>query len=150
MLTVAAVRSRVESEIAADMTGWNKSRFVIDLFGMDSRQVKHRSFAVGVSGTDPAPSGQRQILADGLRVDTYVTVRFAYRIRIASQVADYDTALGDEQSMIQSVLSCSRSALHIELSSVSPRLVVQEPGTSVAYFMGELIFRATHRIALAA
>lgn len=149
-LSVSAIRSRVQAQVTADMTGWRASKFAIDLFGRSSRQTKHKSFAIGVGGSEPSPLLQRQRLADGVRVDTSLMVRFAYRVRVDNQLTDYDSALDGEQSIIQAVLATSRTDLHIELGNIATRQVVQEPGTSVAYFLGEVVFRASHRLALAA
>lgn len=143
-LSVSAVRQRVQLTIASALSGdgWRPSRFVPELFARDSDQISPRMYSVGVQSTRPI--GDRQRATVGTVVETMVVVRFAWRLRADAQVADYDAALDAEAEVLEAVMATPLTDLHIRLDTIPQRRVF----TDGAWFLGELLFRAEHRLAL--
>jgi hypothetical protein len=141
-LTVAAVRQRVEAALVAE-AGFTKSRFHPDLFGLDARLLMHGAFAVGAPLTEAHPTTQRQRLTEGVLANTTISVRLAANHRADNQVADFDSLLGLESTLIKTVEGIARTDLHIVFESAA-----REPTTEFEFLLSTVTFRAIHRLAL--
>lgn len=144
VLSVSTLRQRVQNRISGALSsqGWKPSRYVHDLFGRDTDQITPRAFSVGVMSTTPI--GDRQKLNAGTYVQTDISVKFAWRLRGDAQLADFDEALTAEEDLLVAVMGTSLSNLHIQLEQIPQRQVAVEG----QWFLGELIFRAEHRLPL--
>ena len=141
-LTVAAVRQRVEAALVAE-AGFTKSRFSPELFGLDARLLMHGAFAVGAPLTEAHPTTQRQRLTEGVLANTTISVRLAANHRADNQVADFDSLLGLESTLIKTVEGIARTDLHIVFESAA-----REPTTEFEFLLSTVNFRAIHRLAL--
>lgn len=141
-LTVAAVRQRVEAALVAE-AGFTKSRFSPELFGLDARLLMHGAFAVGAPLTEAHPTTQRQRLTEGVLANTTISVRLAANHRADNQVADFDSLLGLESTLIKTVEGIARTDLHIVFESAA-----REPTTEFEFLLSNVTFRAIHRLAL--
>lgn len=141
-LTVAAVRQRVEAALVA-APGFTKSRFSPELFGLDARLLMHGAFAVGAPLTEAHPTTQRQRLTEGVLANTTISVRLAANHRADNQVADFDSLLGLESTLIKTVEGIARTDLHIVFESAA-----REPTTEFEFLLSTVTFRAIHRLAL--
>ena len=141
-LTVAAVRQRVEAALVAE-AGFTKSRFSPELFGLDARLLMHGAFAVGAPLTEAHPTTQRQRLTEGVLANTTISVRLAANHRADNQVADFDSLLGLESTLIKTVEGIARTDLHIVFESAA-----REPTTEFEFLLSTITFRAIHRLAL--
>jgi hypothetical protein len=141
-LTVSAVRQRVEAALVAE-SGFTKSRFHPDLFGLDARLLMHGAFAVGAPTTDLHPSLQRQKRPEGVMVNTAIVVRLAGNHRADNQVADFDALLALESTLITTVEGIARTDLHLVFESAA-----REPTTEFEFLLSTITFRAIHRLAL--
>jgi hypothetical protein len=141
-LTVAAVRQRVEAALVAE-AGFTKSRFSPELFGLDARLLMHGAFAVGAPLTEAHPTTQRQRLTEGVLANTTISVRLAANHRADNQVADFDSLLGLESTLIKTVEGIARTDLHIVFESAA-----REPTTEFEFLLSTVTFRAIHRLAL--
>lgn len=144
-LPVSTVRSRMADAITTTLTDYKISRHSYDDFPRaDTRQIVHRSFALGMLSTAPEPVDVRQRLDKGSMVHTFVGVRVAYRIKADATVADIDAAMDAEQAVIQAVMTTNRSGgLTTRLEGVDSRRVVGQ-----TIHISDIRFRLTHRFAL--
>ena len=144
VLSVSAVRKRVQDQITTSLSaqGWRVSRFVPELFARDTDQIAPRMFSVGVLSTRPI--GDRQRVTTGTVVETMLSVRFCWRLRADNQVQDYDSGLDAEEDLCAAVMSTSLINLHLRLDLIPDRQVFGDGN----WFLGNLIFRAQHRIPL--
>lgn len=76
----------------------------------------------------------------GVIVDTTVKVRWGYSLAALDQVASYDEALAQAALLINAVLTYADVPLVLVESLV--------PDDDQGWILGELTFRAIHRIAL--
>ena len=147
-LAVSAVRSRIATVISA-LSGWTESRYPPPMFRMATGGGighLHKTFAVEPAGTAPDPpmAGQRQRLGDGVRTSTPISVHFAHRLRADAAVADLDSAWDAIELLIITVMSISLTNLHIALERVLTPII----SPTGEYFLAELRFIASHRLAL--
>ena len=144
ILSVSAVRQRVQDRINSALSGqgWRPSRYVPELFAMDTDQIAPRMFSVGVMSTRPI--GDRQRLSAGTVVETMLTVRFCWRLRGDSQLTDYGAALDAEEDLLVACMSTSLVDLHLRLDVIPDRQVFADGN----WFLGNIILRAEHRLAL--
>jgi len=91
LLTRTALRQRIQTAVAT-IAGLRVSAFAPELFGDDSAREMAGRFAVGLGVTEPAPQDRQLRTADGVYVQTPVTVRLAHKLRADAQVADLDAA----------------------------------------------------------
>ena len=143
-LSVSTIRQRMQAQISTSLgaQGWRPSRFVPQLFGRDTDMINPKVFSVGVERTDT--SGDRQRISEGTMVYTGLVVKFAWRLRADNQIADFDAALDAEEDLMVACMSASLIDLHIRLEGIPSRTVSPDGD----WFLGELTFRAQHRLAL--
>lgn len=143
-LSVSAIRQRMQAQISTSLgaQGWKPSRFVPQLFGRDTDMINPKVFSVGIGRTDI--SGDRQRATEGTMVYTELVVRFAWRLRADAQILDFDAALDAEEDLMVACMSASQIDLHIRLEGIPARQVSPDGD----WFLGELTFRAQHRLAL--
>ena len=142
-LTVAAVRQRVAAALEA-LSGWDQSTVAYDAFPADTDIDQHKSFAVGVPRTEVTAVNEghgRKRASEGGLVRTSVRVRWAHRVRVDGAISDTDDALAAEAAAIVAVLGISEADLHITLESTDRQV-------RATWLIGEIAFRADHRIAL--
>lgn len=145
ILTVAAARQRIAAALSA-IPGWHESRWAYDLFPLDPGQYAHLSFAVGAPNTLPTSPIELYAAkrgAAGGECHTMIGIRFTARIRADRQVGDFDSALASEAAALIAVGAAAATDCHF-LPEELRRQVVGD-GT---WFLGEIMIRATHRIAL--
>ncbi|MBM4369805.1 MAG: hypothetical protein FJ102_26580 [Deltaproteobacteria bacterium] len=144
-VTVASIRQQVAAAIDSDLSasGWREATGTVDTFGEgDGEGRLHLGYAVGCPET--VATGDRQKVSLGTLVDTTVRVRWAYRVGALRQVADYDAALEAEASLIKAVAT-TRDGTGRHVLWLSASRVVDDQG----WMLGDLAFRAQHRLALA-
>jgi len=141
--TVATVRARISTAISTALAGagWRESRVVFDLFPGDTRQIVHKSYAVGVTSTAPATTNERQTPHRGSVVQTRVAVRFCARVRADAQVSDYAAALVLEADLLEAIKT---AVVMLTYRGTTQRTVTGD-GT---LFLCEVEWSALHRIAL--
>jgi len=144
-LPVSTVRSRMADAITGALTDYKISRHSYDDFPTaDTRQIVHRSFALGMLSTVPEPVDVRQRLPYGSMVHTVVGLRVAWRVKADATVEDIDAAMDAEQSVIQAVMTTNRAGgLTTRFEGVESRRVV---GKTI--HISDIRFRLTHRFAL--
>ncbi len=141
-LAVATVRQRVAAALEA-LTGWSESVQTPGRYGKDAQTIQHQGFSVAVVESRVHSREGRQRLSQGALMESTVEVQWAYGLAVDDRVADYDAALGAEQTAIQAVLAISRADLHIALIGMTRQPMAAE------YVTGTIRFRAIHQYALA-
>ncbi len=113
-LTVRQIRDRISTGLrnALESQGWRESRYPAELLGMDSRDIRHLAFAVGLPSTTPA-DGERQSTRNGATtkgaiVASRVLVRWGYRLRADGEAADYSAMLDAEAVLVAAVLAIDK------------------------------------------
>lgn len=133
----STLRAAVTTAVDA-LTGWSVSRFAPELFGRDTDQLSHHSFAVAVSVSEPRDG--RQSLSDGLLSVSTVDVHWAHRLRADAQSADYSAALDAEQDLVKAVVGVNTQHLLVQRLSRTSR--------PEGWVSGTATFQAVHRYAL--
>jgi len=144
-LTVSDLRTRVAGLVDA-VAGFSESKVPYPNFGHDPSSVSHLRFAVGATSTTPIQDRQRT--TDGVTVQSSVSVLFSHRIKPKDQVVSYGDALDSEHAIIKAIMiesSSMREDLQCVLSDI-PRRDIDPAGE---WFLGEIRFIITHRLALA-
>lgn len=143
-LSVKNVRTRLQTAIAA-VSGWNVSRSVGDVFGLDPNSFAHQAFAVdAVSTTDLGNSRQHAgQLSEGARCVSEIRVRWSYRLKPKAQSASLDAAYDAESEIRLAVMSVSRTNLHVRFLSAGR--VIEPRGE---WLIGDLRFQAIHTLNL--
>ena len=144
-LTVAAVRQRVASAVDA-IAEWTPSRWLWDVLPMaEPSTYAHLAFAVGVAETTIAPIESSRVSrgSDGAMVTTTVIVRWLYRVRADNAVADYDSMLASEQTLL--VALCGVAGTDLHLRPVAMRRTTVGDGT---WSVGDVTVQAIHRLAI--
>ena len=143
-LSISSIRQRMQAQVTTSLgaQGWKPSRYVPELFGRDTDMINPKAFSIGIGRTDI--SGDRQRISEGTMVYTELVVKFAWRLRADNQVADFDAALDAEEDLMVACMSASLIDLHIRLEGIPARQVSPDGD----WFLGELTFRAQHRLAL--
>lgn len=144
-LTPADLRSRIEAQIVSALgsasPAWVVSALAFDAFpggDLDDRQAL--AFAVGLPSSDvlaPRPTSGRQVATS-----TIVGIRFTYRLRADTHVADYDAALVQEVALVQAVSGTTGTR------GPAAELVRIERGIAEAdheLYIGTLMFRVFHQ-----
>jgi hypothetical protein len=147
-LTVAAVRARVAAVVEALATpaAWSESRWLWDVLPVaEPSTYAHLHFAVGVAETSMGGIEGSRVSrgADGAMVTTTVVVRWMYRVRADSAVADYDAMLAAEQVLIVALAGVAMTDLH--LRPVAMRRTTIGDGT---WSVNDVTLSAVHRIAI--
>ena len=150
MTTPAALRTTIQSYLATQLGGlspaWSVSRYAFPLFPpADVDSVLPRSFAVGVlGGTVFAELSRQRPTGNGAYAETTFGVRFCWRIRADSHVADYATALASEATLAAYMMTISSPAIsHRRLVGVPTRdLIAVEGGSS--WYVGQVDLAVNH------
>lgn len=150
-LTVQDLRARIAASITGTIgpDGWRESRYVVDLFPTDGRDMSHLCFAVGVPATQTDPrdrqSGRGGAVERGTQANSTVLVRWGFRLRADAQVEDYSDALNAEATLVATVLATDPNpGLSLTVTRMSRG--VAGDGT---LFVGAVEFLAVHRLSLA-
>lgn len=141
-ISVKTIRQRVEAQLVAT-AGLTKSRFSPELFGFDARLLMHGAFAVGAPFTEANPTTQRQRRTEGVLANSRIEVRLAGNHRADAQIADFDTFLDLEATVITSVEAISRTDLHVVFETAT-----REVSTGFEFLLSTISFRIIHRLAL--
>ena len=142
-LAPSEIRQRIAAAIRT-LDGWTESRWVYDLYPLETSSLAHRSYAVGVSSSTPVDR-DRQRRAVGVLMSSSVSVRWLHRVRADRQVADYDDALDSELALMAAIAKIDNDPdLSLRLDSIPSRSIVGD-GT---YLLGELSFIVLHRYSL--
>lgn len=132
--------------LAADE--WAQSRFHPDLIGRDTRALVHKSWAIGIGGTQAHDAAK---VEDGAHSNTRVRVRWVHLLRPngeGGQVEDYRAALRSEQALI--VAACKetiRGELSLWLDDIEEPKVLT--GDDNSYVAGTVWFLTGHILELA-
>ena len=98
----SSIRQGIASKIA-ELTGFQETKHVPDLFGRTENTVAHKAFGVGLASSSAANERQRR--AVGVYIETPIQVIFSYRLRPTDAYPiDYDLALDTEENVINKVL----------------------------------------------
>ena len=141
-LSAVELRQAVQAQLVTDLTGYKRSIYPFDLFPAAGRPFEHKAFAVGLGDTVPYVGTDRQRPNYGTPAQTSVIVAYTYRLRADNLVADYDTALTAEQTIIQSVFNTSNSSI-MALTFLRSSRTVDSEGT---LYRGSVEVRAYHRL----
>ncbi len=143
-LSVKDVRTRLQTSIAA-VSGWNVSRSVGDVFGLDPNTYAHKAFAVdAVSTTDLGNSRQHaNFLSEGARCVSEIRVRWSYRLKPKAQSASLGSAYDAESQIRVAVMGVARTNLHLRFLTAGR--VIEPRGE---WLIGDLRFSAIHNLNL--
>jgi len=143
-ITVKTVRERLQTALAA-VSGWNPSRTIGDMFGLDPNSYGHKTFSIDVPSTrDLGNSRQHPAqLVTGARVTSEIRVRWSYRVMPKAANESIGSAYDAEAELLSAAMAISLADLHLRYLSAS-RLI--EPRGE--WLIGDLRFSAIHLLAL--
>ena len=141
---LSTIRSRFTNAIE-NISGMVKTYLPYDVFGRTPNSIAHKSFSVGIGGSNA--SDERQKASTGCLLTADVDVKMAYRIRPLDQLTDVDNAMDLENDIIITILDRTNGNLypnlHIRFES-SQRQITD----SGEYMISTLQFQAFHYIPL--
>ena len=138
----SAIRQRLATSLNA-LTGWYEALVPHAAFPLgETRPKAHKVFSVEVLGTSFL-SARKQRLSEPQYVNTEIEVKVALRLRPQSQRSDIDTATDATQTVLQNLLSASKSDVSLEVQSIDYQVL---PGND--WFVGTLRFNAHHMYAI--
>lgn len=147
-LTPADLRSRIEAQITSALgsasPAWVPSAMAFDAFpGGDLDDQQALAFAVGLPSSDVI--GGRTAPGRQVAVSTVVGVRWTYRLRSDTHVADYDAALGQEVELVQAVTATTGDrGPAAELVRIERGIAAED----AELFIGTVMFRVFHQYPL--
>lgn len=140
-----AIRQRIATAIGAAETAWRETRFPLPMGRLDSRQVGHVAFAVGLGATAPGTNGRKKTSAGICYASTEINTSITYTLQAGALVSTLDAAIDAGHDLVRAVLTASQSDINLEwLSTSAP--TVDADGT-LAIISAR--FRATHNYSLA-
>lgn|GEM_PF-6717608 len=153
MRDFASIRSDFATQIGT-LSGWTLAGVPADAFGVSdvgsavASTQAHLSYAVGIGPSVPSSRvvSDRQRAAEGLLLDTEVSVRFLSRIAAKAKLDAVDAGLTAERNLLGKVLARSASwplYFHVWFVSANRQTV---PGSD--WRQHDVRFLVLHRIAI--
>ena len=139
-LEAVTLRQAVQARCVAALTGYTRSAYPFEMLPASSRDLQHKTFAVGLGRTVNYVPRQRQKVSKGVSVLTRVMVSYTYRLRADGMVSDLNAAMGGEIEVAEAVKALTLSGLS--------GLTVEDASRNVdgVLFKSTITFRAVHKI----
>ena len=141
-ISVAQVRQAVAAQVAT-LSGYHEAKLPPQYFGRLQDTIAHKAFAVEITRSTAVPERQRRSV--GLYLNTYLTVRFAYRLRnMDTYPTDYDLSMDQAAQVLDKVLQ-SYSGIRQGLTGKFDSMTHRIP-EGIEYIIHELNFNFLHTI----
>lgn len=142
--SIRQLREDVTARILT-LSGWRESRVAPDNFGRDADSIAHKAFAVHPTATNDLRA-YRGKPAEGLLVETELSVLYSWRLAPKAMSDSYDEALDGEQAIINALMVYDSTwPSSYKFQVVSTSRLTNDAGEWV---IGTLRFRVVHNISL--
>ena len=145
MLSRSALRKRISTHLASELSGWTESAYPYGDLGVESETRQHLAFAVGLGQSTPYGNG-RQKVATGALMVTEVKIEFLHQVRgnLIDLVPDHD----DAETALGLLLAAAKSVDPTDFSSRPYISLVEEPVSFPDFVRHRVRLTVPHRIAL--
>ena len=143
---LSSIRQRVSTALESIAgVGLKESPLPFEAFGRTPNSIAHKSFSVGIGGSNAQDDRQRPV--EGAMLQTDLDITFAYRIRPLDQLTDVDNQLDLENTIIKTLLDRTDSSLYpnIHIKFISSNRLLTDSGE---YVLSSLSFEVLHFIPL--
>jgi hypothetical protein len=127
------------------LSGWKESRVAPDNFGRDADSIAHKAFAVLPAETTDMRA-YRGRPAEGLLVETALTVHYSWQLKPKAMSDSYDDALDGEQAVVNVLMAYDASwPLSYKVQVIRTTRTTSDSGEWV---LGQVEFRIVHTLPL--
>lgn len=142
--TIRQLREDVTARVLT-LSGWKESRVAPDNFGRDADSIAHKAFAVLPAETADMRA-YRGRPAEGLLVETTLTVHYCWQLKPKAMSDSYDDALDGEQAVVNVLMAYDASwpqSYKVQVTRTS-----RTTSDSGEWVLGKVEFRIVHTLPL--